>query len=172
MFGTINKSGRAIALAAAVIATPLLAGILTSRDTAAAAASNEIVITITKVKAIDQIDAFSKGDFYARATIDQDVQTTPVARQQAEIKPNWKISHKVRPGRHNLKLEIFDKDISADDPIDVNPIEKNRILEAIIDTRKCRVSGYGKSYRCGSIVTVTGHEKKAAEVTFIVDVVK
>ena len=172
MFGTTNKSGCTIALAAAVIATPLLAGILTSHDTVAAVASNEITITITKVKAVDQIDAFSKSDFYARATIDQDVQTTPVARQQAEIMPNWKISHKVRPGRHNLKLEIFDKDISADDPIDVNPLDKNRVLEATIDTRRCRVSGYGKSYRCGSIVTVTGREKKAAEVTFIVDVRK
>ena len=98
------------------------------------------------------------------------MQTTPVAKQQAEIAPNWKITHMVPPGKHKLKLEIFDKDVSADDPIDVNPLDKNRVLEATIDTRKCRVSGYGKSYRCGGIVTVTGHEKKAAEVTFIVDV--
>jgi hypothetical protein len=46
------------------------------------------------------------------------------------------------------------------------------VLEATIDTRRCRISGYGKSYRCGSIVTVLGHEKKAAAVTFIVDVRK
>lgn len=163
-------SGRTLALAAAVIAGPLLAGVLTSHETSAAAAIHEITITITKVKALDQIDVFSKGDFYARGTIGKDVQTTPVAKQQSEIAPNWKIVHKVPAGKHTLKLEIFDKDVTADDAIDVNPLDKNRVLEAIIDTRKCRISGYGKTTRCGGTITVAGKEKKAAEVTFVVDV--
>ena len=172
MSDTKYKFGRATALAVAVAAAPLLAGLSTSQETSAAVANHEITITITKVKAIDQIDAFSKGDFYARASIGKDVQTTPVAKQQAEIQPNWKLSYKVPPGKHTLKLEILDKDLTADDPIDVNPLDKNRVLEATIDTRRCRISGYGKSYRCGAKVTTTGREKKAAEVTFIVDVKK
>ena len=163
-------SSRSIALAAALTAGPLLAGILASRDSIAAPAMQEVTITIQKVKAIDQIDLFSKGDFYARGTIGSDVQTTPVAKQQAEIAPNWKITHKVPAGKHTLKLEIFDKDVTADDPIDVNPLDKNRVLEATIDTRKCRISGYGKTAHCGATITVAGKEKKAAAVSFKIDV--
>ena len=165
-------SSRTIALAAAVTAGPLLAGVLTAQETGAATPMHVITITIEKVRAIDQIDLFSKGDFYARGTIDKDVQTTPVAKQQAEIAPNWKIAHKVPAGKHTLKLEIFDKDVAADDPIDVNPLDKNRVLEATIDTRKCRISGYGKTSRCGATITVAGKEKKAAAVSFKVDVKK
>lgn len=164
-------SGRTLALAAAVTAGPFIAGVVTAGDTDAAA-MHEITITISKVKALDQIDIFSKGDFFARGTIDADVQTTPVAKQQSEIAPNWKISHRVAPGKHTLKLELFDKDLTKNDPIDVNPLNNNRVLEATIDTRKCRITGYNRTYRCGNSITVSGNERKAAAITFSVDVKK
>ena len=49
---------------------------------------HEITITVTHVKAIDKIDQFSKGDFYARATIGKDTQSTAVVKQQTETKPD------------------------------------------------------------------------------------
>lgn len=173
MFNALKTStfvGSAPAAALGTLALALAAAVATPG--AEAARPHEVMIKITHIKALDAIDNFSKGDFYARATIDSDVHTTPVMKQQAEVRPDWVITQKVAPGKHDLKLQIFDKDVSADDAVDVNPLANNRVLEATIDTRRCRISGYGKTYRCGSIVTVVGHEKKSAAVTFIVDVRK
>lgn len=165
-FALLPASRRAVLALAAVpmAAVGLYAG------SSEAARPHEVMVKITHVKAMDAIDNFSKGDFFARVLIGDAITTTPVAKQQAEIRPDWVVTEKVAPGKHKLRLQIFDKDLTADDLIDVNPLKGNRILEATIDTRSCRVSGYGKSYRCGSKVTVIGNEKKAAAVTFIVDV--
>lgn len=163
------KPARALTIAAAVIAGPAL-GLGLAATEVSATKPHEITITVERLKALDKFDAFSKADFYARVTIDGRTQTTPVIRQQVEVAPNWVLRETLPPGKYDLKMEIFDKDASIDDPIDVNPIDGRRTLEATIDTRKCRLMAYGKTYRCGLRASVSGKERKSAEVTFKVDV--
>lgn len=136
------------------------------------AAAEEIDILVTHIKALDAFDELSKGDTYAKVTIGKDVQTTPVVSQQTEIKPDWKIVHKVKPGKHDVKVEILDKDVSVDDPIDINRVDHKRTLEFSVDTRSCRIEGFAQTYRCGDAIKRAGEEPKKAEVTFIVSVKK
>jgi uncharacterized protein (DUF2141 family) len=159
------------ALAAALAAIPLAAVALTP-TIAAAETLHEITVTIEKVKAADRIDNFSRGDFYARVTIDGDRQNTPFVRQNAEITPNWQISKKVKPGKYDVKVEIFDKDVSVDDKVDINRLGNKRDLDFAVDTRKCRITGFAQTYKCGQTITRTGSEKKAAELSFKVTVKK
>src|SRR5262245_43745849 len=92
----------------------------------AAAQDHEITVSITKFHALDKADDLSRGDFFARVTIDGQPQATPTISDQAEVSPDWKISKSVAPGLHNVKLELIDKDLSVDDPIDVNRLDKKR----------------------------------------------
>jgi hypothetical protein len=145
---------------------------LASPLTAKVALADEIDITITNVKALDAFDELSKGDTFAQVTIGKDVKATPVVTQEAEIKPNWHIVHKVKPGKYDVKVEIFDKDVSVNDLIDINRRANRRPLEFTIDTRSCRITGFSESYKCGDSIKRAGDEKKKAEVTFTVKVNK
>lgn len=136
------------------------------------AAAEEIEIVISHVKALDKFDELSNGDSYARVSIGKDVQKSPVVTQKTEISPNWKIVQKVKPGTHNVKLEILDKDISVDDPIDINRIDKKRTLEFSVNTKSCRIEGFAQDYKCGEKITRAGQETKKAEITFAVNVKK
>lgn len=145
------------------------AALLVSSNAHAQASSRDVTVTVISVKAVDKMDVFSRADFYARVTINGQVQVTQRVRQQNEIRPDWKITARVPSGRHNIKLEILDKDVSVDDPIDINKVANKRDLDFTIDTRGCRVGGFSSGFRCGSPITRAGTERKAAEVTFSVD---
>jgi hypothetical protein len=140
--------------------------------TIAAAKDPELIIKITRVRALDQPDAFSKGDFYAKATINGETITTPPVKQEMSITPDWIITRKVKPGIVNVKLAVFDKDMSVDDPIDINRIDNKRDLDFTVNTKNCKVEGFSSTYKCGAKITRAGKEKKAAEITFIVMVKK
>lgn len=133
-----------------------------------AATAAEVTVNIARVKAIDPPDAFSKGDFYARVTIDGETQKTEVVKQSIDIKPNWKISKKVKSGVINVKVEILDKDVSQDDPIDINRVDGKRDLDFTVDTRSCRIEGFSEPYKCGKSITRVGKEKKSAGITMSV----
>jgi hypothetical protein len=145
---------------------------LTAPLTANVALAAEIDVTITNVKALDAFDELSKGDTFAQVTIGKDVKATPVVTQDAEIKPNWHVVHKVKPGKYDVKVEIFDKDVSVNDLIDINKRPNRRPLEFTVDTRTCRITGFSESYKCGDSIKRAGEEKKKAEVTFTVKVNK
>jgi C2 domain len=162
-FMTFCKSGclmTALSIGAALAASP---------NALAQASSRDVTVTITSVKAIDKLDVFSRADFYARVTINGQMQATQRVRQQNEIRPDWKITARVPSGRHNIKLEILDKDVTVDEPIDINKVANKRDLDFTIDTRSCRIGGFSSSYRCGNPITRAGTERKSAEVTFSVD---
>jgi hypothetical protein len=140
--------------------------------TIAAAKDPELIIKITRVRALDQPDAFSKGDFYAKATINGETITTPPVKQEMSITPDWIITRKVKPGTVNVKLAVFDKDMSVDDPIDINRIDNKRDLDFTVNTKTCKVEGFASTYKCGAKITRGGKEQKSAEITFIVMVKK
>lgn len=129
-----------------------------------------ITVTVDHVRAIDSIDAFSKADFFARLTINGVAVETQPIKQQADIAPNWKLSHKVPNGRHDVTLEIFDKDLTKIEAIDINRVDNKRKLDFTVDTRSCSVSGLTGISRCGQKITRAGGERKKAEVTFSVNV--
>jgi len=160
IFTTPFIAAASLAAAAAVV----------SGDASAQSGNREIVVTITHVRAIDKMDVFSKGDFYGRVTIDGETQKTAVAKQQEEIKPGWTIAKRVAAGKHDIKLEILDKDVSVDDPVDINTVANKRHQDFTIDTKTCRITGFSGGYRCGSAITRKGSEKKAAEISFKVEV--
>ena len=101
------------------IAAIALAAAASLVSATAARADSEIVLVVTKVTALDAADTWLAGpdDFYARVTIDGEVFTTPIKRQRNHAEPNWKITKVVRGRSHDVKLEIFDKDIGKGDDL-------------------------------------------------------
>jgi hypothetical protein len=167
MLKTLSRKSLATATAAAALSAVAALGAF-----AQPAAQHEITVTVTHVKALDKLDAFSKADFFARATIAGTAVDSAVAKQNAEIKPNWKLSRKVAPGVHNITLEIFDKDLTKNEPIDINPVDKKRKLDFTVDTRNCRMTGLSGVSRCTARIVRGGKENKKAQVTFGVSVKK
>ncbi len=159
---------RALACALAILPVSSLA----LGTTMAAAADPEVRVTITQVRALDQPDAFSKGDFYARVTINGETFNTAPVKQETSITPNWVVSRKVKAGTADVKVAILDKDVSVDDPIDVNRVDAKRDLDFSINTRNCKIDGFSSTYRCKQTISRAGKEKKAAEIYFTVDVKK
>lgn len=133
-------------------------------------ATREIIITVQRVRALDKLDLFSKADFFARVTIAGKAVDSPVAKQADDIRPNWVIKHSVPPGVHDVRLEIFDKDLKSAELIDVNRVDGRRHLEFTVNTRSCRIGGFASGYRCRQAIRRAGAERKKAEVTFTVDV--
>ena len=96
--------------------------------------------------------------------------TSTRVTQKDAINPNWRFSAIVPNGRTDVKIEIFDKDIAQDDPIDINRVDPKRDLDFVVNTRRCRLEGFSEAYRCGDDVTRAGGERKSAEMTFMVTV--
>lgn len=171
LIANIFKSApRRAIMAALALAIP--ACIVTATN---ASARDELTLVITKVTALDAADAWMAGpdDFYARVTIDGQVFTTKIKRQRNHAEPNWKITKDVRRGPHDVKLEIFDKDIGkGDDKIDINRIDDKRDLDFTVNTRTCRVDGFSERYRCGEPIRREGFERKKAAVEFYVDAIR
>lgn len=141
--------------------------------TALAQQTDEVIVTIKRIQALDKVDVIGKADFYAKVTIAGETQATPVAKQSDFDKPNWKISKRVPRGTHDIKLQLLDKDPGKpDDVIDINRVDKKRDLDFTIDTRNCRIGGLTGGYSCGDNIKRAGAERKKAEITFSVDVKK
>lgn len=130
----------------------------------------EVQVTIHRLVALDKGDAFSSEDFYARVTIDGQVFKSQPIRQTDGVIPNWRFAAIVPPGRADVKIEVFDKDIAEDDQIDINRIDPKRDLDFVVNSRTCRIEGMASGYRCRADVTRAGGERKRAEMTFSVDV--
>ncbi len=167
IFGVGRTALRAGAVAGAVGAI-LMAG------SAQSAKADEIIITIDSIQALDKIDpGAGQADFFARVTIAGEVFRTPVIRKADDVRPNWVISKRVRPGTYKVKVEILDKDVlSKDDAIDINRIDGKRELDFRVRTRPCVVLDFAEPYRCsgrGVTITRAGREKKSAEVRFNVN---
>lgn len=163
---------RASVAAAAVLALPLLAlATLAPSVSQAETANQELTVSISRIRALDKADELSKGDLYARVTIDGEVQKTPVAKGENEVKPGWKITKKVSPGDHTVKVELLDRDVAQDDPIDINRVDKKRDLDFTV-TKGCRIEGFSSTFKCGSTITRAGAEQKKAEISFSVSVKK
>jgi hypothetical protein len=140
---------------------------------AAAQKSHEITVTVTRFKALDRADELSQGDYFARATINGKAKTTDVISDKKEVSPkNWVLSTSVPPGVHKVKLELIDKDLSVDDPIDINRVANKRDLDFTVDTNSCRIEGFSQEYKCGATITRGGTENKKADISFKVTVKK
>jgi hypothetical protein len=136
-------------------------------STAHAQRGDEVVITITSVKAIDKEDLFGRADFYAKITLAGDTITTPIVRNTDNIRPNWMLSKRVPRGIHDIKIELLDKDVlKPDDRVDINRVANKRDLDFKINTANCRVIGFSNPYRCGSNIVRAGSERKKAEIQF------
>lgn len=163
-------AGLAAALVLAVSA-PVLVG--TDAVAQSKGKTDDITINITHIKALDVIDWGLAGDadFYAKVTIAGETQSTQRVRGKNEIRPDWKITKAVPRGKHDVRIEILDKDpLKPDDRIDINRVDKKRDLEFTVDTRNCRVGGFSNGYSCGDKITRAGAEKKKAEIDFKVSV--
>lgn len=163
-------SARGLAVAAGIVLTPVGLVALDGAQVQAQPATHEIVIKVTRVKALDEYDEFSKGEFYGRASIGGKKEKSEVVRNETDAKTNWTFSFPVTPGQHDVKLELLDKDLSVDDPIDINRLDRKRDLDFTVNTRTCRIEGFAQVYRCGTLITRTGAEKKKAAIYFTVAV--
>lgn len=135
-----------------------------------AASADEITVSILRVTALDQGDALSRPDFLARVTIAGELFVTKPILNQTDIQPSdWVFRKSVSPGRHEVKVEILDKDVTKNDFVDINRVDGKRDLDFTVDTRRCVVLGFSPSYRCGTRIVRAGAERRKAEITFTVD---
>jgi len=132
----------------------------------------EVQVTIHRLIALDKGDAFSSDDFFARVTIDGQVFKSQRIRQKDAVNPNWRFAAVVPSGRVDVRIEVFDKDLAADDPIDINRVDPKRSLDFVVNTRSCRLEGFSEPFRCRQDVVRAGGERKKAEITFSVDVAR
>jgi hypothetical protein len=168
LVGFCSSSSLARAAGAVVFAALAAAGMSVS---ASAQQTSEIVISIDSLRAIDKPDAFSKADFFARVTIAGETFNTKIARQADWPKPGWQVSKRVPRGRHDVRIELFDKDLTKDDPIDINPRkdQPKRALDLTVSTPSCSISGLSGA-SCNRSIKRAGDEKKSAEIVFTVSV--
>jgi len=150
-------------------ATVLAAATLVPAVSHAAPKTQEVTVKVSRVKLLDKVDQLSKGDLYLRVTIDGEVVKSAVVKGADVIKPDWKVSAKVKSGAHIVKVELVDKDVTQDDSIDINKVDKKRDLDFTV-TKGCRIEGFSSPYKCGSSITRAGTEVKKAEITFSVSV--
>lgn len=146
----------------AVVALAMLGAV-----SAAPAFADEITITIDRVRSVDKSDQLSKPDFLPRVTIAGETFTTQPILNSTDIKPAWKFSKSVPAGTHKVKVEILDKDITKNDPLDINRVANKRDLDFTVKTRSCGV-GELSGASCGKAIVRAGREKKSAEITFTV----
>lgn len=172
MFGICCRAvpRRAVALAAACGAFGLSL-VLTPPD-AAAQGSHEITVTVLSFKALDKADELSAGDFFARIRIDGKSAFSPELTGQSEFKPNWTLTLPASGGKVSVNLALIDKDLSVDDPIDINRLPNKRDLDFTVDTRTGRIEGFSQTYKTGQTITREGAEQKKATISFKVDVRK
>lgn len=153
-----------------VLGLAVAAGIAAGAGLPSAAEAEEIVVRISRVKALGKIDEASQADFYAQVIISGEQFKTDQVKDRDDIRPNWLFTKKVAPGQHDVKITILDKDVTRDDPIDINRIANKRDIDFTVDTRNCRIGGFAQPYKCGTAIIRAGSEKKRAEITFSVDV--
>ena len=165
MFGVICRKPLAGAAAA-------LAIFAAAAGHATSASAAEIVITVTKFKALDRADDLSDGDFFARMRINGKAAFSPVLTGQAEYTPNWKLTLPAKSGVNEVNLSLIDKDVSVDDPIDINRVANKRDLDFTVNTKTCRIEGFAETYKCGQTITRAVSEKKKATTYFTVTVKK
>ncbi|MBX9861619.1 MAG: hypothetical protein K2Y42_02595 [Hyphomicrobium sp.] len=138
---------------------------------AAAQKTHDITVTVTRFKALDRADELSRGDFFARITVDGKAQSTSVISDKEEVHPkDWILTATVPAGVHKVKFELIDKDLSVDDPIDINRLPNKRDLDFTVDTRSCIIEGFAQNYKCGATITRGGSENKKADISFKVTV--
>jgi len=162
-FGRLLRSAIMMAMGAA-FATPAMAN----------PPSSQIVVSVSHIKALDKFDELSLGDIFIKATIAGKTQYTPTIKQKAAVgvvlNPNWLMTESVEPGIYPVRIELIDKDVTKDDVIDINRLPNRRMLEFTVDTRRCHIDGFVTRYNCGSAISRSGKEPKAAEISFTVDV--
>jgi hypothetical protein len=156
-----RKSALPLALACA---TALATGL------PAVAQADEIIVRISKVKALDKIDEASQADFYAQVIISGEQFAAEPIKDRNEIRPNWVFTKKVAPGQHDVKITLLDKDLTRDDPVDINRLANKRDLDFTVNTLNCTITGFAQPYKCRTAISRGGTEKKRAEITFSVDV--
>lgn len=137
---------------------------------ASLASAAEIVITVKKFHSLDKADELSSGDFFARMRIDGKAAFSPVLTGQEEFAPDWKLTLPAKKGDNKVNLSLIDKDVSVDDPIDINRVAKKRDLDFTVNTRTCKIEGFAETYKCGETITRVGTENKKASISFTVDV--
>jgi hypothetical protein len=170
MFAAFQRMA-AIKRTCAIGATIALAGASMAFASTSATAA-EIVITVTKFHALDKADELSSGDFFARMKINGKAAFSSIITGDQEFSPNWKLTLPAKAGVNEVNLALIDKDVSVDDPIDINRLDKKRDLDFTVNTKTCKIEGFNQTYKCGQSITRAGGEKKKASITFTVDVNK
>jgi hypothetical protein len=160
------------AVRAAAVFSAAGATALTLAAGAAAAKDPEITVTVTKLKALDRADDLSDGDFFARLTVNGKHAYSAVLTGQKEFTPNWKLTLPAKSGENTVKLELIDKDVSVDDPIDINRLDKKRDLDFTVNTKTGKIEGFAGDYKVGTTITRAGGELKKAIISFKVEVKK
>ncbi len=166
MFRVFCAAGRKSLVGAAAFAA--FAVVAAGQSSGVAAA--EIVITVTKFHALDRADELSSGDFFARMRINGKAAFSPVLTGETVFTPDWKLTLPAKSGKNDVNLSLIDKDVSVDDPIDINRIAKKRDLDFTVNTKTCRIEGFAETYKCGQTITREGSETKKASISFTVDV--
>jgi hypothetical protein len=136
------------------------------------AVAEQVSVRIEQLRSLDQADPLGQTDFFARVTIDGQVQQTRRIRRANVVNPNWVFTVNTNNRSVDVKIEIFDKDVlTPSDKIDINRVDNKRDLDfrVVPDGRRCRILDFANGYRCGDKIVREGRERKKAEITFSVE---
>ncbi len=151
----------------------LATGVLLSAATMSSVAlADEITVSITSVKGLDKVMKLFRAAIISpesRSTVKLSLRRSRRTRERSSRKG---IKKSVSSGEHKVKLELIDKDLTEDDPVDVNRLANKRDLEFTVDTKSCEIEGFSSSPRCGSTIVRAGKENKKAEISFKITVKK
>ena len=158
---------RSVACAGAMI-LPLAVGVAATPASAA-----RLVVRDDHVVALDKIDLPTAGraDFYAQVTVGRRTVKSKFVRNADDVRPNWVMVVPVRREKVSVKLEILDRNVLRKaTQVDINRLPNKRDLDFEVDTRRCVITGFAETYKCGATIRRAGDERRRAEITFTVDV--
>ena len=167
-----KTAARMAATATGVAALACAVAALEPREAEAQATTHEVTVTVIRFKALDKADELSAGDFFVRMSAGGKAAFSPVLSGQNEFKPNWKLTLPIAAGKQSIKLALIDKDVTVDDPVDINRMANKRDLDFTVDTKTGRIDGFAQPYKVGQTITRAGTETKKADISFKVDVKK
>lgn len=131
-----------------------------------------VSVVINRIKAIDDLEGFGRGDpdFQARMTVDRQIYNSP-EKSGETIRPNWTKTVSTLNNPVQILIELYERDgvTSADERCDINPKKGVKPLSLFIDTTTGRITGDVTGQR-GVPITVRGAgDSDRCEITFTVN---
>jgi hypothetical protein len=137
--------------------------------------SANIKVTITRVKAMQDVDPFpgqGQADFFGRITIDDAFKSFATIDNDSDASPsNWSLTNKIVAKTVTVRIRLFDEDLDAADVCDICPRDKAKTLKVTVNLKNGEITGDASGH-LGDSLTVAGagsHDDNRCQITFKIE---